>query len=780
MLKTRNKTFAAEEKEKSSPVLQFKPVAKISLSFIFGFLLMSPFVVGELSPFSVSLIASLTAAQSLAAALGSVIGSFVFFDLTDTVKYLVIALFCFMINEVCGRKLDIELKKFLPYINSFFSVFIIGTAIMLATGFEFEAFVTVVYESLLCCIGTYIFISGNALIFGKKEISRFTTRELAVTVISCGILLMPFYRYTVLNFSFVGVIFSFIILVLGRLKNGNGGATAGICLGVCVGLSGQVGFLCVAYAFAGFLCGELSRKGKRISAISFLACIATGALIDSSLKAYLAAAEALAAVLIFLIIPDRFFVRLCEKVNSPTPAYISSDSSRVLTKKLSDASCAITELSDCVATVRKTLVPDSEKELMLAIRSTWDNVCASCDLKGSCRNEVKNPSDEAIESIARALNSQAELNAVHFPKGFADSCYCFDEMVKKIKLRHIGYVASLGAQGKVDQMQSLMSDQFKSMADILQDIACDFNSENNFSGDISEMCENEARENGLDVLSSACFIDRLGRVSISLDVARPRESFNVTKFTESLSVVTGTVLDLPDLDDRGDECTFKFSQKLSFDVEIGACSRSADDIKVCGDYYRSFRNFDGRHITVLSDGMGTGSRAAVDSAMAAELFAKLIKSGLGFDCALSIANSALLVKSRDESLATLDVVCVDLYSGRTDFFKAGAAAGFIRHRENVAALEQASLPIGILREAEFSKASARLESGDIVLMVSDGILSGSGGWIQQELKLWDTQKSPRELAEFIVTSARERQLGKHLDDMTAIAIYIKPKSPNRH
>ena len=237
-------------------------------------------------------------------------------------------------------------------------------------------------------------------------------------------------------------------------------------------------------------------------------------------------------------------------------------------------------------------------------------------------------------------------------------------------------------------------------------------------------------------------------------------------------MATGTALELPEPDDRGDECTLKFSQKMCFHVEVGAFSRSTDDIKVCGDYYRSFRDSDGRHITVLSDGMGTGSRAAVDSAMAAELFSKLIKSGLSFDCALPIANSALLVKSSDESLATLDVVCIDLYTGRTDFMKAGAAATFIRHRDSVAALEQASLPIGILREIGFSKATARLEDGDLVLMVSDGILGDCNGWIQQEIKLWDTAKSPRELAEFIVNSACERKLGKQRDDMTAVAMYI--------
>ncbi len=773
MLKTRVKEFVIDKTVEKPPKLRFKPVAKSVLSFLFGFLLMNPFAVGDISPFSLSLIASLSGIQCVAATVGSVIGSFVFFDATDTVKYLAVALFCCMIGAICHRHLDGDLLKFTPYINSFLSMFIISGAIMLATGFNAETFVTILYESMLCCVGTYIFVKGSSLIFGEKEFARFTTFDLVITLVTGGILLMPFYKYTLFDFSVVGMFFSFLILSLGRLKSGNGGTLGGICVGLCTGLSGQVGFLCVGYAFAGLLCGELSRKNKYASAVGFLSCIAVGALIDSSLKAYLAIAESAVACVVFLLLPDRIFSSLSEKVNLPTPAFVKSNNSRVLTRKLADASEAINEVSDCVNTVQRTLAPQHEKELKLAITAAWNKVCESCDLKSSCREEIRCPSEVTIDRLARALTGQAEPSEMYFPKNFPEACYCFDEMKEKIKLRYMSYVASLGAQGKVDQMQGLMSDQFKSMADILRDIACDFDEDMNLDTEISERCGEEARESGLNVVTSESYLDKFGRISVSLTVSRPRENFNITQFTESLSMATGTTLDLPELDDKGDKCTLKFSQKMCFNVEVGAFCRSADDIKVCGDYYRSFRDSDGRHITVLSDGMGTGSRAAVDSAMAAELFSKLVKSGLSFDCALPIANSALLVKSSDESLATLDVVCIDLYTGRTDFMKAGAAATFIRHRDSVAALEQASLPIGILREIGFSKATAKLEDGDLVLMVSDGILGDCNGWIQQEIKLWDTAKCPRELAEFIVNSACERKLGKQRDDMTAIAMYIR-------
>ena len=210
MLKTRVKKFITVKEDEKQPKLQFKPVMKTVLAFIFGFLLMNPFVTGTVSPFSISLIASLSSMQCIAATAGTVIGSFVFFDATDTVKYLAVALFCCMINEICARYFGSELMKITPYINSFLSMLIISGAIMFATGFELETFITIIYESMLCCIGTYIFVQGNLLVFGEKDFSRFTTKEFMITLLSAGFLLMPFYKYTVLNFSFVGVIFSFV------------------------------------------------------------------------------------------------------------------------------------------------------------------------------------------------------------------------------------------------------------------------------------------------------------------------------------------------------------------------------------------------------------------------------------------------------------------------------------------------------------------------------------------------------------------------------------------
>ncbi|MBQ5592095.1 MAG: SpoIIE family protein phosphatase [Clostridia bacterium] len=753
---------------------ELTPVVKSISAFIGSFLLMNPFVSGLFSPFAISLTACSGLIDSFWSGAGVIIGSFFFFDGTDCVRYCAAVLLCLLLKGLYLRYITRSLHDTAMLLNAFTCLFLTGAAIVCAVGFDFETFLCVFYESVLCCTGTYIFRKAGRLIWGKKEFPRFTSLDIITVLAALAIMLMPFYKYKIFGFSPVTMLFSACILLFARLRSSSGGALCGICLGAVAGLSSEVGFISIGYALGGLLGGELTRKGKPYCIAGFLVPITVCAFADGTLVSCMAVFESFLASAAFLAVPDSFFDSLCEKTNAPVAERVQSEDSRHLARRLNEVSLAINEVSACVDTVKSSLNPLTQTQLNEVLRSAWCKVCNECDLKESCRPEIRNPTDGAVEKIAQALQSHAALDETRFPKGFYSACYSFTEMRTELYDRYLSFVASLGAQGKISQIQGLMCDQFRNMAEILDGLADDFDENKNMNTDIAESCTYEAQQAGLCVRKADCSLDKFDRTTITLSVDEPRPDFNITQFTRSLSTAIGTKLDTPELAEEGDgECTLVFRQKIDFRVSIGAISRPTDNEDICGDYYRSFRDSNGRYIIILSDGMGTGSRAAVDSAMASELFSRLVRSGLGFDSALRIANSALLVKSTDESLATIDVVCLDLYTGKTDFMKAGAAATFIRHKGSVALLEQASLPIGILNDISFSKATAPLNKGDIILMVSDGILGDCNTWIQHELKQWDTQKSPDDLARFILDGACERKTGKHLDDMTVIAVYVE-------
>lgn len=81
--------------------------------------------------------------------------------------------------------------------------------------------------------------------------------------------------------------------------------------------------------------------------------------------------------------------------------------------------------------------------------------------------------------------------------------------------------------------------------------------------------------------------------------------------------------------------------------------------------------------------------------MAAKLTAQLLQAGFAAESAARLVNVALGLKNAgQESGATLDLLTLDLYTGRAGLFKAGAAPSFLCRAGVVRTLDGASLPHG--------------------------------------------------------------------------------------
>jgi len=210
-----------------------------------------------------------------------------------------------------------------------------------------------------------------------------------------------------------------------------------------------------------------------------------------------------------------------------------------------------------------------------------------------------------------------------------------------------------------------------------------------------------------------------------------------------------------------------FAERPNYSFEIGFAQHSAEGM-LCGDTIKTINDGKGRSILIISDGMGKGSRAALDGAMGAGLLSKLLAAGFGFDSSLKVVNSALLVKSNEESLATLDCACVDLFTGKVDFYKAGAPASYIVKNGAVSKCELTSMPAGILRGIEFAKRTAVLSENDLIVLTSDGIAENEANWLCALLTgIYD--RPVQEIADIIMAEAKKLcEQGKE-DDMSVIA-----------
>ncbi len=319
------------------------------------------------------------------------------------------------------------------------------------------------------------------------------------------------------------------------------------------------------------------------------------------------------------------------------------------------------------------------------------------------------------------------------------------------------------------EMRQLVRDQFATLSTAMREVSARFADETRF--DASTSAKVEAVLSGYGIKAREVVCSSTGRKE-KIDITAQRINGKISRsaLTDDIENVCGYKLNIPDV--VQDEMTTRitFERKPEYNLRTGYAQRIAQG-RMCGDICDDFSDKDGNRIIIISDGMGTGPKAAVDGTVASWLFSKLIAAGLGFESALRLVNSAMIVKSTEESLATIDAVRINLNSGETEFFKAGAGITLVRKGKKVYSVGNPSMPLGILREVAFDRCSLTLKRGDKLLMMSDGVAASAHPDIAKKLSRFN-KNNPSELAEEVVSIAEKYSKSKHPDDITAVAVIV--------
>src|SRR5699024_2803011 len=179
------------------------------------------------------------------------------------------------------------------------------------------------------------------------------------------------------------------------------------------------------------------------------------------------------------------------------------------------------------------------------------------------------------------------------------------------------------------------------------------------------------------------------------------------------------------------------------------------------------------YFNALSDGMGIGLKANKESAAAISILEKCLEAGFNEEIILKTINSMLVLKSNDEIFTTLDISLLDLYSGKLQLIKTGAASTFIKKKDRVEVISSQSLPVGILKDVDFQGYETYLEDGDFLIMMSDGLLEANTQteekerWMKDVIMNIDTM-NPETMANGILQISEEVSNGAIKDDMTVL------------
>lgn len=198
-----------------------------------------------------------------------------------------------------------------------------------------------------------------------------------------------------------------------------------------------------------------------------------------------------------------------------------------------------------------------------------------------------------------------------------------------------------------------------------------------------------------------------------------------------------------------------------------------------GDNFSFFAMDDGSYHICLSDGMGSGSRANQESEMVVDLLQKFIEAGFRKEIAIKLMNSAMVLQGEENSYSTLDYAMIDLYTGALELIKIGGAATFIKRGKKVEVVCDGTLPAGADVHMEVECVKKQLESGDFLVMVTDGVIEYLHVRNPQETLIDIIAAVQTDnagvLAEKILEQVLVRTGGHAMDDMTVLVTGIWEK-----
>lgn len=224
------------------------------------------------------------------------------------------------------------------------------------------------------------------------------------------------------------------------------------------------------------------------------------------------------------------------------------------------------------------------------------------------------------------------------------------------------------------------------------------------------------------------------------------------------------------------ETKYCFVEEGKWFITTGVVRRNRQGEHLCGDNFSITKMDTQKAVLMLSDGMGAGENAYRKSEQVVELLEQLLAAGFCKELAIELLNSFVSFLSDGMVSSSLDLAVLDLYKGNADFIKLGASTTFIRRKDKVEYIRSTSLPVGVLEQVEFDTCSRKLYHGNIIVMVSDGVLDGIIFEDKEEyvadVIARQTTTNVQAMAENIMAEVERMQRGSLRDDSTILIVGV--------
>lgn len=649
-------------------------------------------------------------------------------------------------------------------------VFLLKTALLIVEGFSFDKLFINIFESMLVISSIYILKIGisslNIVNYLKKDGEK--TVCFFITIFLAFLGLQDLYIF---NFSVLKCIEYFIIPFCASYLGPAVGAVTGFIFGFLNGTTiNDTAYYATALSFGGLLTGFLCNRYRIYGGIVFT-------LVSSAVIYYFGIIRILKGDVIELIIGFIIYFAIVILNDRKIKKFINRERPK---NKIYNTYNKLTRLSSAIEEIcsayREGLEKESYKgtnEIDEIINEVYGKECLYCSKHNNCWKNNFNKTYYTFAKIVKNVCTGKRIIGDNYLKRIG--CKNYNEIIKSAYKAVSKFETDSLRQNEIKNSKKAVVDQLLETSLIINDTAKeiryeDIRDKKAINSICRELEDNEIQVKHFDISG------RNDNILISLTFSTNNNLDKVIdNIIDIIYKITGLKIYCLEKTISIDQYFIvKFRSKKKLKAKSYYARISKGNCRISGDSF-SYGSTEDKYYMILSDGMGSGEKAFNESKSTVDILSKLTEANFQEKQLLKTMNSLLMLKFDDETYTTIDLSILDIDEHEIRFYKAGAAPSYMIKDDKVIIVDANSLPVGILDDADFQFNRSKISSGNIIVMVTDGIIDSINKFEEKSLERYlETIKheNPQNMANLILTYAM-RGCKEIIDDMTVLITIIE-------
>ncbi|GHV32928.1 hypothetical protein FACS18949_05500 [Clostridia bacterium] len=383
------------------------------------------------------------------------------------------------------------------------------------------------------------------------------------------------------------------------------------------------------------------------------------------------------------------------------------------------------------------------------------DVCRGCENLERCWEAEQSVTYAAIRGAAKLCERRGRAENIDLTGYFAERCVCLSAFVDAVNSEMSAILYRRQFRARVRENREQLKRQYAVAASVIERAAAEVS---------AGVTADRRAEERLERLSGAraSVYQSGGRAKIELTGGN-LDDLDVAAIQHAV----GFAVNPPEI--RGDTMILRQSEPVTATLGVAAHKRGGSPVSGdSGAYFKSDEQ--GKLYVILSDGMGSGAEAARESRNAVKLLEKLLRLQIPEESAMELVNSTLVL-GESAAFVTVDLLALDLFSGRLTSYKYGAAPTYCKRGANLERIMCSALPAGLgTHRPEITS----LDGGQWVALITDGVADSDGEndkWLADYIGRLSQSDSAGDAAAKILSQAMGRG-GKSApaDDMTVLVL----------